>query len=38
MICYLWQNEQVTIDFALATVYSIAAIKKGETLTKEISG
>ena len=29
------KEEQVTIDFAFATVCSIAAIKKGETLTKE---
>jgi len=29
------QEEQVTIDFAFATVCSIAAIKKGEALTKE---
>ena len=28
-------EEQVTIDFAFATVCSIANIKKGETLTKE---
>ncbi|MGG7033593.1 MAG: N-acetylneuraminate synthase family protein [Flavobacterium sp.] len=29
------QEEQVTIDFAFATVCSIAPIKKGEVLTKE---
>jgi N-acetylneuraminate synthase len=29
------QEEQVTIDFAFATVCSIADIKKGESLTKE---
>jgi N-acetylneuraminate synthase len=29
------QEEQVTIDFAFATVCAIAAIKKGEALTKE---
>jgi N-acetylneuraminate synthase len=29
------KEEQVTIDFAFATVCSIAAIKKGELLTKE---
>ena len=29
------KEEQVTIDFAFATVCSIAPIKKGETLTKE---
>ena len=29
------KEEQVTIDFAFATVVSIQAIKKGETLTKE---
>src|SRR6478672_1049798 len=29
------KEEQVTIDFAFATVCSIAAIKEGETLTKE---
>jgi N-acetylneuraminate synthase len=29
------QEEQVTIDFAFATVCSIAKIKKGEKLTKE---
>jgi N-acetylneuraminate synthase len=28
-------EEQVTIDFAFATVVSIAPIKKGETFTKE---
>jgi N-acetylneuraminate synthase len=29
------KEEQVTIDFAFATVCSIAAIKKGETFTKD---
>jgi N-acetylneuraminate synthase len=29
------EEEQVTIDFAFATVCTIAAIKKGETFTKE---
>jgi N-acetylneuraminate synthase len=29
------KEEQVTIDFAFATVCSIADIKKGELLTKE---
>ena len=29
------QEEQVTIDFAFATVCAIAPIKKGEILTKE---
>jgi len=29
------QEEQVTIDFAFATVCTIASIKKGETFTKE---
>jgi len=29
------KEEQVTIDFAFATVVSIANIKKGETLTEE---
>src|SRR5690606_30782720 len=29
------EEEQVTIDFAFATVCSLKVIKKGETLTKE---
>ena len=29
------QEEQVTIDFAFATVCAIASIKKGEVFTKE---